>query len=81
MLHLYCPWLGFYFIYSLTNKSVIAIIAIITYIFNYIKLQFSIKIKILKIYKESSLINNNKFDKFKRNKDIIIKVLILNIYK
>ena len=36
--HLYCPWLGFYFVYSLTNESIIAIIAMITYTFNYIKL-------------------------------------------
>ena len=78
---MYCPWLGFYFVYSLTNESATAIIATITYTFNYIELQFGVKVKILKIDRESSLINSNEFDEFKRDKGIIIKISAPNVHE
>lgn len=65
MSHLYCPWLGFHFVYSLLNNTVTAIMATITYEFNYIELQLGIKVKALKIDGESSLMNGNEFNEFK----------------
>ena len=71
--HLYCPWLGYHFVYSLVSDSAREIMATISYTVNFIERQYNIKVRILKIDGETALLGDA-FDEWKRDTGIKITV-------
>src|ERR1700712_248158 len=71
--HLYCPYLGYHFVYILVRGNLPEILSSIRYTINYIERQFNIKVHQLRIDGESSLINGDDFAAYKE--DTGLKVL------
>ena len=66
--HFYDPWLGFHFVYSMLTGSIEEIMWGFEYTFNYIKTQFGLEVKIVKIDGEQSILQSDRFALFQAQK-------------
>jgi hypothetical protein len=72
--HLWCPFLGFHFVYVLYTGSAKEIIWTIKYTVNYIKRQYDLDVANLNIDGEQALLESNEFADWKADTGILVKV-------